>query len=415
MAQGRRADLRLGYLVPEMPGQTHAFFWREVQALRELGAVVVLLSTRRPPPDACPHDFACAARAETVYLYPPGAASAGWLAAHPGLAARGARYAGRLVESTRAEKLRVTALLPVAAELCRVAAARRLSHVHIQSCATSAHLGAMARAMGGPDYSLGLHGHLAVYGKDHAAKMERATFVRAVTRPLRADVLALAPSIRAPVISMGVDTDHFAPPPVRTGDGGPVRFLSVARLNPTKGHVFFLRALRALVDAGLDARYVVAGAGPAEAEVRAEIAAQRLESRVDLLGAIPQDEVLRQLHAADCLVLTSFGEGEAAPVAVMEAMATGLPVICSIIGGTADMIEDGRTGLLVPQCDVDAIRDAAWKIARDPRLRARIGHAARQRALSEFDYRRKATELLDAIAGPGTNCAAAMDKTAQPC
>jgi glycosyltransferase involved in cell wall biosynthesis len=401
MARDESAGTRLGYLVPEMPGQTHAFFWREVQALRAAGTEVTLLSTRRPPADACPHAFASDARAETIYLFPPGAGAAAWLGARPAAAVRGLRYAATLAESGPAERVRVAALLPIAAELCRVAAARDLTHVHIQSCATAAHLGAMARHMGGPAYSLTLHGHLPVYGKDHPAKIAEAAFVRTVTRPLQADVRQIAPAAHIPVISMGVDTEAFAPPGQPRDHAGPVRFLGVARLNRTKGHVHFLRALRRLLDEGVEAQYVVAGAGPEEPAIRAEIAALGLERRVEMLGAIPQDEVLRRLHAADCLVLTSYGAGEAAPVAVMEAMATGLPVICSVIGGTADMIEDGHDGLLVPQQDESAIAAAARGVARDPALRARLGAAARQRAVAEFDYRQKAARLLDEIAaGP---------------
>src|ERR1700686_2728263 len=63
--------MRIGYLVPEFPSQTHIFFWREIQALRDLGENIVLLSTRRPPSQACRPEFASSARAETRYLFPP--------------------------------------------------------------------------------------------------------------------------------------------------------------------------------------------------------------------------------------------------------------------------------------------------------------------------------------------------------
>src|SRR3981081_400589 len=63
--------MRIGYLVPEFPSQTHIFFWREIQALRSLGESIFLLSTRRPPSQACRHEFASSVRAETRYLFPP--------------------------------------------------------------------------------------------------------------------------------------------------------------------------------------------------------------------------------------------------------------------------------------------------------------------------------------------------------
>src|SRR5580658_3359635 len=64
-------DLRLGYLVPEFPSQTHIFFWREICALRGMGIDVVLISTRKPTPITCRHDFAIEAAVKTQYLFPP--------------------------------------------------------------------------------------------------------------------------------------------------------------------------------------------------------------------------------------------------------------------------------------------------------------------------------------------------------
>ena len=104
-----------------------------------------------------------------------------------------------------------------------------------------------------------------------------------------------------------------------------------------------------------------------------------------MLGTRSEDEVLSLLQRADGLLLPSFGSGEAAPVSVMEAMACGLPVVCSKIGGTADMIADGESGYLVPQKDVAAISDRLFVLASDLTLRARIGSAARHQAVNVFD------------------------------
>jgi colanic acid/amylovoran biosynthesis glycosyltransferase len=85
-----------------------------------------------------------------------------------------------------------------------------------------------------------------------------------------------------------------------------------------------------------------------------------------------------------CL-LTSVGLGEASPVAVMEAMASGVPAICSRIGGTADMIDSGVDGILVDQEAVGAIADAIVTLGRDRAMLARLSVAARKRAEKEFD------------------------------
>src|SRR5689334_14141066 len=91
---------KLGYLVPEWPSQTHAFFWREISALRALGDEITIFSTRRPPDEGCKHAFAGEARESTRYLFPPRALAAGTiLASRPLGVARALEYISSLKET----------------------------------------------------------------------------------------------------------------------------------------------------------------------------------------------------------------------------------------------------------------------------------------------------------------------------
>lgn len=172
---------------------------------------------------------------------------------------------------------------------------------------------------------------------------------------------------------------------------------TVARLNPMKGHVFALQALAQLRDQGIRIDYLIAGEGPDRAAIEAEIDRLALRGQVRMLGSLDEDRVLDLLQGIDALLLTSFGQGEAAPVTVMEAMACGLPVICSRIGGTPDMINDGVDGYLVDQRDVAAIADRLLRLLNDADLAEQIGVKARETALALFDRRRNARLLLDRI------------------
>lgn len=389
----------IGYLVPEFPNQTHAFFWREVQGLREAGQEVHLISTRRPS-QPCLHDWAGAAASETTYVFPPNWLRAAMsLLAHPVRFARALSYVMGLTESPVAARLKLLGLIPSAAELVEKTNSDGIGHLHVHSCAGAAHLAAIAKRLGGPRYSLTLHGDLPVYGTDHVAKMSGAAFVSTVTRPLQTQVAEAVglPHDRIPVITMGVDTQRFRPRTTPRKVSNTLVLSTIARLNETKGHVHALRAIRACVDQGHEIEYRIAGDGPYREVIEAEIIKLNLGDQVKLLGSLPEDDVRQLLEDCDAFVLPSFGLGEAAPVSVMEAMSCGLPVVCSIIGGTRDMITHDQDGLLVEQQDEAALADAFAKLAGEPVTRERLGAAARDRAVDEFDYRRVSFRLLGCI------------------
>ncbi len=388
---------RLGYLIPEFPAQTHAFFWREAAALGALDVQVRWLSTRAPAPDACRHAFANEARRATHYVYPPrwGAALA-YLLARPVRTARALTYIAGLRESSLRQRLRLLGLLACAADLAVACQRQPLDHLHVHSCADAAHLAALFRHLTGVPYSLTLHGDLPVYGRDHAAKMSAARFVSVVTADLQRQVVAQVglPVERVPLVRMGVDTARFQPAPTRVHQAGRLRAVTVARLAECKGHRYALQAMRALVDAGVDMTYTIAGTGPDEHLIRADVQRHGLIERVRFAGTLDEAEVLALLQSADVFVLPSVGLGEAAPVAVMEAMACGTPTVCSIIGGTPELVTHGVDGLLVEQGDVAGLRAALGSLAASSVEHARLASAARATAIAAFDHGRWARALL---------------------
>ena len=174
-------SLRLGYLVPEFPGQTHAFFWREIRALRRIGVDVLPISTRRPLPSACGHEFAPVAISETRYLFSPALPSlATWVTNGFRGFSRLLSYLGELEASGLRNRLKQFGLVASAVDLVQWARLNCIDHIHGHSCADVAHVLSLARHLGGPPYSLTLHGDLDVYGIDHYSKMKEAAFVCAV-------------------------------------------------------------------------------------------------------------------------------------------------------------------------------------------------------------------------------------------
>jgi glycosyltransferase involved in cell wall biosynthesis len=128
------------------------------------------------------------------------------------------------------------------------------------------------------------------------------------------------------------------------------------------------------------ARLVIVGEGPEEPAIRAEAERLQLGPRVRFLGL--RNDVPRLLAAADVFLLTSINEG--IPLTVIEAMASGLPVVSTAVGGVGEVVLDGRTGLLAPAADAPALAGHLARLALDFGLRQQLGQAGRERAFAHF-------------------------------
>jgi glycosyltransferase involved in cell wall biosynthesis len=186
------------------------------------------------------------------------------------------------------------------------------------------------------------------------------------------------PPRKIEVIRNGIDVERFR----GTADRGLHRnlaagsddlvFLTVARLDRQKGVDVLLRAVQSVYGA----RFVIVGAGDERAQL--EHAAETLGVRERVLFLGPRDDVPALLAASDAFVLPSRFEGT--PLALLEAMAAGKPVVASAIPGTDEIVADGETGLLVRPNDSDALAAALRRVVSDPGLRARLGAAAGRHA-----------------------------------
>ncbi len=169
-----------------------------------------------------------------------------------------------------------------------------------------------------------------------------------------------------PVIPNGVDLTRFAG--VRPKSGGPFTVLAVARLEPQKNPAVLAEAVASLP---FEARFLIAGEGSLRPALDGR-------PRVTLLGV--RSDIADVLASADVFALASDYEGH--PIALLEAMAAGLPVVATAVGGVPEMV--GDAGLLVPPRDVPALAGALERLHRDADLRAELGRKARERVV-RFD------------------------------
>jgi glycosyltransferase involved in cell wall biosynthesis len=158
---------------------------------------------------------------------------------------------------------------------------------------------------------------------------------------------------------------------------------TVANFRAQKDYPNLLDAARYLLDRGLHVRFVAVGQGPLERQIRAEHRRLGFGDRFILAGY--RADAARVLAACDVFVLASLFEG--LPVALMEAMALGRPVVATAVGGVPEFVSDGVEGLLVPPAAPDALAIALEALLRDPARRRRMGAAAERRA-ETFDIRK---------------------------
>ncbi len=254
----------------------------------------------------------------------------------------------------------------------------------------------------GFDATLGLRGLLAARKatwvqyllKRRELKRRGALFI-AVSEFIRAQLLELGfPDERIRVHYIGIDTAAFEP--TGAGDDAPI-VLHVARLVEKKGTVYLLDAFAGIAAKHSAARLVVIGAGPLRDALERHADALGIGARVRWLGALPHAEVRRWLQRAAVFCLPSCtaasGDAEGLGLVLLEAAASGVPVVGTRHGGIPEAVVDGATGYLVPERDPARLADALDALLSSRPLRQRLGAEARRLVQRDFDLHRQTQRL----------------------
>ena len=177
----------------------------------------------------------------------------------------------------------------------------------------------------------------------------------------------------------------------------PPLIIAVGRLIPKKGFGDLIRACATLAERGKSFHCEIIGEGPLENALRLQIDQLRLQDNVVLAGAKPQTQLRGRLAAANVFVLPSVidpdGGMDNLPTVIMEAMATGLPVVSTSIGGIPEMVIENETGFLLQPSDAAGMADAIEKIINDRSLSHKLGHCGYERARALFSIEKNVREL----------------------
>jgi glycosyltransferase involved in cell wall biosynthesis len=384
---------RLGYLLSRYPAVSHTFFLQEIRGLRELGFDIATASVNAP--DRAQHQLTAAEAEEaatTFYLKPIPRTHAMLhlvriACASPASAFRALRAALQLQPSSLRQRLFSLFYVAEAILLCDWIRRRRITHLHVHFGGAVATVGLLAAAAARIPYSLTIHGPDEFFdelGTHLRQKLESAAFVIAISHYCRSQIMRIAsPSSwnRFETVRLGIRPELLPERVVRDA-AAPLQLVMVGRLVPAKGPLLLLQAVEQLRSQGVALALTLVGDGPERGDLEEFIRQYELTDVVTLTGALNHDATLQHLAAADLFVLASFAEG--LPVALMEAMALGVPCISTYIAGIPELIHHDHDGILVPAGSVEELTAAILRLAHDPALRQRFAEAARAHVLREY-------------------------------
>jgi glycosyltransferase involved in cell wall biosynthesis len=229
---------------------------------------------------------------------------------------------------------------------------------------------------------------LKLYGPTLKRVLRRASRILVTSAPYLESSAWLQPvRDHCQIVPLGIDLDPFAQVQPR-GDGRTLLF--VGRFRYYKGLQYLIEAMCLLPDA----RLVLVGSGPLEADLRNRVAAAGLDDRVQFAGNVPDEELPRYYAQADVFVLPACERSEAFGLVLVEALASGLPCVSTELQtGTSYVNLDAETGYVVPARDPAALAEACRNLLADAGLRRRLGDQARQRANANFDIVRVAAQV----------------------
>ncbi len=390
----------VAFVLKGYPRLSETFIAQEILALERRGLDIVIVSLRRPT-DPARHPVHREIAAPVLYLpeylyREPLRLFMAWRAGRrrPGYGAARRAWLRDLRRDRTANRVRrFGQALVLAREL-----PAGIDRLHAHFLHTPASVARYASLLLGLPWSCSAHAQ-DIWTSPEWEKREKLgdlSWLVTCTAFGRDHLAALAPAPeRVTLVRHGLDLDRFAPPagarPARDGarPDDPVVILSVGRAVEKKGYDLLLEAL-ALLPARLNWRFEHVGGGALRRALERRARALGLDDRVRWLGPQPQEAVIERYRGADLFALAcriaGDGDRDGLPNVLVEAQSQGLACVSTALPGVRELIEDGRTGLLAPPEDADALARALTRLIAEPALRLLLGRRGEARVRAHFTH-----------------------------
>ncbi len=402
----------IGYVLKMYPRFSETFILAEILELERLGGKLRLISLKKPV-DGRFHEDLARVRAGVCYLperfpgHPIAFLRAHWRA----LSRRFRSYLGALLLALRCLPASWKGFLraPLVAEEAIASGCTRL-HAHFASLPATTAM--FAARLAGVPFTFTAHAK-DIFLSSNSRRLLRTLIFQAervvtVSEFNRRYLIDLAgpglPAGRIVRIYNGVDLDRFRPAISAEQPRVPL-LLAIGRLEEKKGFADLVDACGILRDRGVPFLCEIVGKGSLHDDLAGRIAAKDLGDRVSLPGPLPRGELIRRLPkaavvAVPCLV-GQDGNRDGLPTVILEAMASGVPVVATRVTGIPEAVEDGGTGRVLEPGRPEALAAALAELLANPDLRRSMGAAARARAGELFDQRHNVALLARTLAGAG--------------
>jgi glycosyltransferase involved in cell wall biosynthesis len=278
---------------------------------------------------------------------------------------------------------------------------KSISHVHAHFVDRAAVAAMVVAAVLDVEYSATAHANdIYVNPVLLEEKVERASFVSTCTRFNHGYLIELLGNVAQQKVVVdyhGLDTAPYLA--AKRDVSHSPRIVAIGQLKEKKGFTYLIDALALLSDEGMDEILLtIIGSGPLKASLDEQIAASGLTNRVELTGSLAHPDVVKRLRTATMFVMSSVladnGDRDGIPNVILEAMASGVPVIGTSVSGIPEVVHEGETGLLVQPNNARALADAIRRILDDTDLGATLSAAAQHVVVESFDTQRNAKQLL---------------------
>ncbi len=405
------APFEITYIVLRFPHLTETFVAEEIQAVRQLGVKVKIFSLL--PPKPAPVHPTSSVLLQYVHYIPNGYNLSMWLAQVYFLLKSPQRYFQLLWQLLRQPAPKFTWLFKRLVIFFKgVYLAYHLRNLKTQLIHTHfAWLPAAAAMIAGGlldiPYTVTAHAY-DIYSPENdllcltTGAARRVITISEYNKQIIAKECSQVALKHIEVLHCGIDLQRFQPA-LTSPDSDTIQILSVGSLVEKKGHKYLIRACRRLKDWGLKFHCTIVGQGPLQAALKALLVELELGNQVTLAGAQEQPWVynaFRNSHIfALACVIAQNGDRDGIPVAMMESLAMGVPVVSTRVSGIPELVHHEETGLLVPSQNTKSLAAAIARLANDPALAQRLGENGRALVAQEFDIHKNGRRLADTFAG----------------